>query len=45
MFDLNFFLKSLLILPLFSISYIGISMVKDYVEVSYFESEKNKKID
>lgn len=44
MFDLsNLFIRSIILLPFVSITYIGFGMIKDYLEVSYSESEKNKK--
>ena len=43
MFDLSFFLNSILAIPLFMVSHIGFSMLKEYMQVSYCEAEKNKK--
>ena len=39
----DFIIKTFIGTTLISISYIGFSMLKDYVEISYSESEKNKK--
>lgn len=37
----DIFIKSIILLPFASITYIGFGMARDYLEVSY--SEKNKK--
>lgn len=39
----DFIIKTFIGTTLISISYIGFGMLKDYVEISYSESEKNKK--
>lgn len=39
----DIFINIIKLLPLISITYIGVGMTKDYLEVSYLESEKNKK--
>jgi len=39
----DIFIKSIILLPFASITYIGFGMARDYLQVSYSESEKNKK--
>ena len=39
----NIFINTIILIPIGSVIYVSFGMAKDYLEVSYSESEKNKK--